>query len=119
LTTLATHTRGTTFRRTITLGNSYVFANFSALYLTVRTSKPTSTITDDTDAGVIGQATLVSGISQDTTTVGTVTIADEVTYDWPTTRVYWDLVGILTNGERWPLDGGEFSVKADITRTNT
>jgi hypothetical protein len=112
--------RGTEFKYTFTLGNSWTSSMFTGgLIFTLRTRIPASSVLDDTDAGVVAQASVAGGgITFSSTTVGTVLIPGATTKLWPTGRLFWDLQGIVTIGARvLDVDAGTILIVGDITRT--
>lgn len=120
-TNLGKHKRGDTFTRVFTLTSPWTNSSFTEIWFTLRSTVPTSTVTDDTDA--VGQVTKTGGgITFDVGgTVGTVKIAATATNSWPVSNLYWDLQGHVPGSpdEIYTIDDGRLQITADVTRTTT
>lgn len=125
--TLDAHRRGTTFRYYFTLENSnplgapWVYTMFDGgLLWTLRTRIPVSTVLDDTDAGVIAQASLAAGqIIFSSPTAGMVLLPASTTKTWPVKTLPWDLQGTVlgTPNSVFDIAAGELPILGDVTRT--
>jgi hypothetical protein len=120
MTILDSQLRGDPFVYTGTLGNGWVFADFTGgLKFTLRTEIPESTVTTDTDA--VDQASSTSlepEITGGGTTV-TITIPSERTDAWPKGRLHWDLQGTITGATpaKRTIDRGTILIVGDVTRS--
>jgi hypothetical protein len=115
--TLEPHVRGDPFEYHFTLGNDWVFADFTGgLKFTLRTSVPASTVVADTDA--TGQSTSTGGGITGSGANGTVAFTSAVTSAWPKGLLYWDLEGTVsgTPTRKYTIDRGTIQIIGDITR---
>jgi hypothetical protein len=118
MTTLAPLTRGDTFEYSFELSGDWTGAHFSGgVAFTMRTTKPATTVVDDTDA--FHQSTVANGEIVFDGAVGTVTITASVTTTWGPRSYFWDLQGIVTGppDRVYTIDSGSVSVTPDITRS--
>jgi len=122
---LKRHRRGTEFKYSTTLENGWTGAMFTGgLLFTIRRSLPSSDILDDSDTIANGgrmlhQSSVANGelvfTSPDELTV---LIPGAITHGWPASKLFWDLQGKVTAGERvLDVAAGTVIVMADITRT--
>lgn len=119
--TLDAQRRGTEFRYYFTLENSWVYTMFDGgLLWTLRKSIPISSVLDDTDAGVIAQASLEEGeIIFSSPTAGMILLPASTTKTWPVKTLPWDLQGtVLGSPDRvFDIAAGELPILGDVTRT--
>lgn len=117
MTTLDSQKRGDEFSYSFTLGSGWIGSDFSGgIIFTLREEIPESTVTTDADA--VDQASVAGGeITFSSTTVGTILIPGSRTTAWPKGRLYWDLQGVVTVGERvFTIDSGTILIAGDVTR---
>ncbi len=109
--------RGDPFVYTATLGNGWVFSDFSGgIKFTLRTEIPESTVTTDTDA--VDQATTDEGDVTGGGTTVTISIPSERTDAWPKGRLHWDMQGLITGATpaKRTIDRGTILIIGDVTR---
>lgn len=119
-TVLDPHVRGDEFSYSFVLGNGWTSADFTGgLVFTLRKRWPPSSVTDDTDAGVLAQGSVAGGqITFSSPTAGTVLFPNSETQDWPNGKIYGDIQGKVTIGARvFTLDRVALVVLGDATRS--
>jgi hypothetical protein len=112
--------RGDTFRYEFDLGNDWLGVDFSGgVKFTLRKRLPATTITSDTDASVVDQATTDANEITFNGEVGTVIIPASRTQNWPAPKkLYWDIQGVVAStGFRKTIDGGTIEIESDVTRS--
>jgi hypothetical protein len=118
--TLDRFRRGTEFSYSSSLTSGWTDATFTGgILFTLRRRLPASSIVDDTDTGVVHQASLANGqIAFSDETAFTVTIPASFTHQWPTEKLVWDMQGKITTGSRvLDIAAGTVLVVPDVTRT--
>ncbi len=119
-TVLEPHLRGDTFRYEFDLGNDWLGVDFSGgVKFTLRKRLPSTSVTSDSDAGVVDQATSDAGEITFSGETGIIVIPKERTQNWPAPKtLYWDIQGTVTaTGYRKTIDGGTIAIESDVTRS--
>lgn len=117
-TILEAQLRGDPFIYTGTLGNGWVFADFTGgLKFTLRTAIPESSVT--TDTGAIDQATTDASEITGSGTSVTITVPSSRTTAWPKGWLYWDLQGTISGAtpQKRTIDYGKILIVGDVTRS--
>lgn len=110
--------RGTKFDKTLPL--TAAASGYTSYSLTIRTRVPASTVTDDTDAGVVARATSEpsGGLTPSGSSIRAV-FAALATKVWPHGRLYAELKGQGFDGDAdfvGDVDTFEILVSADYNR---
>ena len=106
------HVRGDSFEQRLALTTG-IASTFDEVWFTVRSTEPSSSIVDDTDA--LSSGTLTGGeIVQTGQYEWTVTIN---TPNWPVGRLVYDVQVRSGSGQIFTLIRGKMRVYADITRS--
>lgn len=93
------------------------------MLFTLRDRLPKSTVVDDTDSHVIGQASLTPAPDQGSITFTSdtdfeVVFEAETTHGWPIKNLYWDCQAKVTAGSLvHDVAAGTVKIEPDITRT--
>lgn len=121
-TTLTGFFRGDTLKIDIELDNGYIFDDFSEVKLTVRTRKPSSSVTTDDDPTVLAQVVMTDGgIVATSDTEATATIPASTTTSWrasDTRPVYVDCQVTIDGSpdEVYTIVDALLFVTGDVTR---
>jgi hypothetical protein len=119
------HTRGDPFVYTTPpLADDWLFSDFDEVVLTIRKRWPSSTVTADTDAGVVDQAKLSDSeiVPSGDSTQATITIPSSRTTTWPAARdLVFDVQATILGGvgqedQSLTIGRGILPMRPDATR---
>lgn len=111
--------RGDPFDYSSALEDDWVESDFpGGFQLTLRTSIPESSVTDDEDEGVVDKARSSAGeiVFSDTKNFRCF-LSSVRTKPWPPQTLYWDFAGKVDDEHSYTLKSGTIVIQGDVTRS--